>query len=425
MGAVVMSLVLPSDAELESLERRELDDALRELDQIQRRVEHATAIVMGRCDRSGHFVADGHRSPRGWAMAVTNCSAGEATRRHRTATVLQLLPGVRAEFRAGRIGVAQVHLLAKLAANPRCRDQLAGSEQVLLEAAGELQFEDFKIVCQRWQQLADADGAHRDHERSLAHRNASIVDVDGEFELRSRQAPLQGTIMREIFHQFCDAQYRADWDATVAQHGANARAELMPRTPAQRRADALIAIFEAAATAGIDGVALEIVVNLVMDHDQFEQYTRHQLDDTAVSIDPAGVRQRRCETVDGVPIDPNQAVALAFVGHVRRIVVDAAGVVVNAGRLRRLYNGTLRDILQAIEPRCIWLGCTIRAAISQIDHLHSHAAGGATNAANAAVMCQHHNLFKYRNGYNARRDHTGQWHITRPDGTTLKPPNAA
>jgi hypothetical protein len=163
----------------------------------------------------------------------------------------------------------------------------------------------------------------------------------------------------------------------------------------------------------------------VMDHDQFEQYTREQLDATPVTIDPASVRDRRCETVDGVPVDPRQAVALAFLGHVRRIVVDGAGVVVNAGRLRRLFTGPVRDILQVIEPRCIWLGCTIRAAISQIDHLHSHTNGGATDAANAGVMCRHHNLFKYRNGYHARRGNHGVWHITRPDGTPLQPPAAA
>ena len=134
MGRVAMYLELPSDGELESLEGRELDEALWGLEQILRKVEHATGIVMGRCDRTGHFVADGHRSPRGWAMAVTNCSPGEASRRHRTASVLHMLPAVRAALRAGRIGVAQVHLLAKLAANPRVREQLPASQRVLLEA---------------------------------------------------------------------------------------------------------------------------------------------------------------------------------------------------------------------------------------------------------------------------------------------------
>ncbi len=425
MHAVAISVVLPSDDEFEALEGRELDEALAELEQIVRRAEHAIGLVMDRCDRTGHFVADGHRSPRGWAMAVTNCSPGDAARRHRTASLLRLLPAVREALRAGRIGVAQVHLLAKLAANPRVRDQLPASETVLLDAAVQLPYQDFKTVCARWEQLADADGAHRDHERSLQHRNAHITTIDGEFELHGRQGAVAGAIMREIFDKFCEAQFRADWEATVAEHGDQARPELMPRTAAQRRADTLLAIFEAAATAGIDGVPLEIVLNLVMDYDQFEQYLHEQLDGTPVVIDPASVRERRCETVDGVPVDPRQAVALAFLGQVRRIVIDGAGVVVNAGRLRRLFTGPLRDILQVVDPRCIWLGCMIRAAISHIDHLHGHAAGGPTDAANAGVMCRHHNLFKHRNGYHARRDQHGQWHITRPDGTPLQPPNAA
>jgi len=159
VGGVTTSVELPSDEELESLHGRELDDALIALERIVRRAEHAIAVVMARCERTGHFMADGHRSPRGWAIAVTNCSAGEATRRSRTGSVLLLLPAVRAEFRAGRIGVAQINELAKLAANPRVRDVLPASEQVLLRAAQELRSEDFKTVCGRWEQLADRDAA--------------------------------------------------------------------------------------------------------------------------------------------------------------------------------------------------------------------------------------------------------------------------
>lgn len=332
-----MSVVLPSDDQIDALEGRQLDDAMWQIEQIRRQLEATAARLTRQCDRTGHFVADGHRSPRAWAMAVTNCSPGEAARRHRTGRLLDLLPDVRAEFRAGRVGVAQVHELARLASNPRCRDQLPGSEQVLLDAAKQLPFEDFKIVCRRWEQLADADGAHRDHEASLQRRNAQLVEVDGEFEWRTRHAAIHGTAMREIFQKFCEAEFRTDWEATVAEHGDKATNDLMPRTAAQRRADALVAIFEAAATAGLDGAPLDIVLNLVMDHEQFEQYARNEIDETPVSIDPAGVRERRCETVDGVPVDPRQAVALAFLGHVRRIVVDGAGVIINAGRLRRLY----------------------------------------------------------------------------------------
>ena len=105
--------------------------------------------------------------------------------------------------------------------------------------------------------------------------------------------------------------------------------------------------------------------------------------------------------------------------------MTGAGVLIDAGRLRRLYTGPVRQVLQALEPRCIWLGCMIRAAISQIDHLKNYSDGGLTDAATAGVMCMHHNLFKYQHRYHARRDEAGHWTITRPDGTPLQPPDAA
>ena len=52
------------------------------------------------------------------------------------------------------------------------------------------------------------------------------------------------------------------------------------------------------------------------------------------------------------PVDPRDVVALAMAGRVRRIVLDADDVIVNAGRLTRLYRGPLRQAMQALNPRC-------------------------------------------------------------------------
>ena len=53
--------------------------------------------------------------------------------------------------------------------------------------------------------------------------------------------------MAEIFERFCDAEFSADWDQTLARFGDAACYSLMPRSDAQRRFDALYAIFERAA----------------------------------------------------------------------------------------------------------------------------------------------------------------------------------
>ncbi len=416
---------LPSADEIAVMHGRELDAALLAAERVRRQAEATIAAITGRCDQTMHYRDDGHWSVKGWSMAVTNCSSREAHRRRAVARTLALMPAVRDAFAAADIGVAQVDELAKLSSNPRAREHLPASQAVLLDAARTLAFADFELVCARWLQLADTDGAERKAERRHEHRNATLTDIDGEFQWRTSHGVIDGDIMRQVFDKFCEAEFRADWDACVAEHGTAACAALLPRTAQQRRADALVAVFRAAAAAGIDGQEIQIVINLLMDQDQYEQRLSNAIDDTPVDIDPATVRSRRSETTSGIPVDPRTIVALSVLAHVRRIVVDSAGIVVDAGMKRRLFDGALAEVLKAIQPRCTWLGCMIRAAIAQLDHITDFTAGGPTAADNAAILCEHHNRFKYRARYQPQRQPDGTWHIHRPDGTTITPPDAA
>jgi hypothetical protein len=338
------------------------------------------------------------------------------------------LASVATEFLAGRVGVGQVRELARLFANPRAGDQLAESEDLLLEAAQSLEFADFRIVTSRWEQLADADGAHRDHERAHDDRNAKC-DFDGVvFRFDTAHGVIQGTSMRQVFEAFCSAEFDRDWQWVRDTYGDEATASLMPRDAKQRRADAFVAMVLAAAEAGTgDGRTIDTTVNVVSDLDQFEQRVVEAVTDDAsvVEIDPATVHDRRCETTDGVPVDPRQVVAAALIGRIRFIVVDGAGVIVSAGRKRRLFTGALRESIIAIDPVCGWLGCNLRAQISAIDHLEPRSRGGPTDASNAKIMCDHHNIFKHTKRYTVTRLPNGTIRITRPDGTTLTVPDAA
>jgi hypothetical protein len=166
-------------------------------------------------------------------------------------------------------------------------------------------------------------------------------------------------------------------------------------------------------------------VNLVCDVEQLEAGIAAEATGQPVELDPSTVRDRRCETTDGVPVDLRQMVAAALIGRVRSIVVDGAGVIVAAGRKRKLFTGALRDVIQAIDPVCGWLGCNLRAQIAAIDHLQPRSRGGPTDAANAKVLCDRHNIFKHTADYRIERLDDGTIAITRPDGTQLRPPDAA
>lgn len=405
---------------------RELDAKVAELDVAARRIEAAIVGATEHADRTAHYSSDGHRSVSSWLMATTNCTRGEATARAKTARLTRQLTKVAEQFLAGRVGVAQVRELARLAANPRVTDQLAGSEDVLLDAAQSLEFRDFRVVTGRWEQLADADGASQRHERAHEERNARC-DFDGAvFRFETAHGVIQGTSIRNVFDAFCDAEFDRDWQWVKDTYGDEAAAALLPRTAKQRRADAFVAMVLAAASAGAgDGRSIDTTVNLVVDVEQLEAGIAAETTGEPVDVDPATVRDRRCETTDGVPVDLRQMVAASLVGRIRTIVVDGAGVIVAAGRKRKLFTGALREVVQALDPVCGWLGCNLRAQIAAIDHLQPRSRGGPTDARNGKIMCDHHNIFKHTADYTVERLDDGTILITRPDGSHLRPPDAA
>ncbi len=419
---------LPTPGEWSDLHGHDLNVKVQELNVAARRVEASIVGAVDHAERSAHYSVDGHRTVGSWLMATTNCTRGEATARTRSARMVRDLSSVAEEFWAGRVGVAQVRELARLFANPRAGDQLDGSEDILLEAAKSLEFADFKVVTSRWEQLADADGAHREHERAHDERNARVEFDGAVFRFETAHGVIQGTSMRNVFDAFCEAEFDRDWQWVKDTYGTDANASLLPRTAGQRRADAFVAMVLAAATAGVgDGRQIDTTVNLICDLDQFEQRAEAAVtdDEESVEIDPSTVRDRRSETTDGVPVDPRQMVAAALVGRLRVIVVDGAGVIISAGRKRKLFTGPLREAIMAIDPVCGWLGCNLRAQISTIDHLEPRSRGGPTNGDNAKVMCDKHNIYKHTANYQVARQPNGSIVITRPDGTQLRPPDAA
>ena len=78
-----------------------------------------------------------------------------------------------------------------------------------------------------------------------------------------------------------------------------------------------------------------------MDQDTFDAHTTGTRPDPTTN--PAGYRTRRCSTLSGKPSDPHDALGAALIGHVRRVVFDSRGVVIDMGRTSRLFTGTARQ----------------------------------------------------------------------------------
>ncbi len=140
------------------------------------------------------------------------------------------------------------------------------------------------------------------------------------------------------------------------------------------------------------------------------------------SFDASDLAHQRCRTTNGVAVDPADAVAASLIGRVRRVLLDADGVIIDLGRRSRTFTGSARDaaLLQAAldgDGRCLWPGCGLHRC--QIDHTHDWRHGGHTALPNAGPLCPRHNRWKTR-GYRTWRDPTGAWHTYRPDGTEIQ-----
>jgi hypothetical protein len=389
----------------------------------RRRVEARLARLIGRVDACEAFRADGHATVGSWLAAECDWSSGETRVHVRLAQLGRRCPDVLDALEHGTIGLAPAAELGRLWANPRARRHLPDSIPLLLDQAARLRFDDFRVVSHRWETLADEDGAHRDHGRAHDDRRASAGFVGTRFHLEASGDSLAGAVMSEILERFERAQFDAEWDELKTRLGDAACPALLERNPSQRRFDALHAIFTTAAGAEGAPRSSEPLVNLVIDTDTFQRQLALWSGQQAEPVDPATVTWRRCETSDGVPIDPAAMLGAALCGQVRRIVMDSCGRVLDVGRRRRLFTGAARAAIRLTRSRCCWPGCLVPVGRAQVDHVTPWADGGATDVGNGGLLCGRHNRFKNR-GYRTCRDADGDWHTYRPDGTEIAPTRA-
>jgi hypothetical protein len=214
----------------------------------------------------------------------------------------------------------------------------------------------------------------------------------------------------------------ADWEATVARYGDDASRLLMPRTDAQRRADAITRALQDAASRPPNAKAPEPLVNVHIDHDTFTDLLLEAelLPDRVGDpfLTPVDERSRMCHTDGGDPIDPHSALQLMLEGHIRYVIRNEQGVPITWGRKRRLFEGPARDAVRSMATRCTHPGCRVRLKRTQTDHTVDFARGGPTEPGNGNPRCLRHNQLKNR-GFTVWRDHLGDWHTYRPDGTEV------
>jgi hypothetical protein len=161
------------------------------------------------------------------------------------------------------------------------------------------------------------------------------------------------------------------------------------------------------------------VLNVLVDPVTFATVLARVFGITPQDCDEIPLDKRRCETSNGHPLAPVEVAAVMLAGHVRRVVLDSGGVVIDLGRKQRLFAGSARVAAHMDLLRCIWPGCLIPAARCQTDHLTAWEDHGTTSPRDGGPCCARHNLFKHNHGYTITRDADGRFHTYRADGSEV------
>jgi hypothetical protein len=414
MGGQLEGLLVDGFEPADSAAARAL---VHEAESVRRRLGAVQIKLLADIESTGTFAEDGHGSAKVMTRHVAKLSNCGAAGRERGAKVQRDLPDIGRALGAGTLGLDQFDLLGRVHSNPRVREAMVEAQPWFLRIAAKLSYPDFELEVRQWERLADADGPEPANSKNHEGRNVTLVHdhFDLGWEMGGNFGAWQGANIDEIFGYYVDAERLADWEKARAEHGADATEAHLPRRESQRRADALWQLFQDAAASGAGTVPVDFVHDIVWDAATFEEMVRRLSGEEPQPLDP---QTYRCETIDGVPLEPVEAAANALLQKFRRVVVDAAGVVIDLGRARA-FTGGARLAARLNASHCPWPGCPVPSSKCEIDHTHEHAKGGCTNPGNGGPFCGRHNRWKQK-GFSVWRDPTGDWHVYRPDGTEIE-----
>jgi len=284
---------------------------------------------------------------------------------------------------AGEMGAAHLDLIRCRLDTPRTHVMVQQDQQILIDAARDCSFSDFKKVADYWLIATDPDGDEPIDQQERAGLSLRIgrggrVHVRGEFDAITGQA------LRTAIDGVAQQLRSADEEAGVV------------RSESARRAEALATLVtRGAARAG--GGHVRPLINIVMS----QPVAEHLLGVMAGEPTPERMSVRwddvdgRCELIDGTPIHPHHALKLFGTATFRRHILDSNSRLIDVAVNARTFPNWMRTALH-IQARgaCETPGCDAPHHWIQADHTHPWSLGGQARLSNGQNQCAPDNQAK-------------------------------
>jgi hypothetical protein len=247
----------------------------------------------------------------------------------------------------------------------------------------------------------DPDGTLLDEQQAIARRELSFTpDLDGTVKIRGRLDAEAAAIVQAALNPL------------AAPLPADARGVKDQRTPARRRADALVQAARLLLDAGVlpsqGGQRPHLTVTITLDN------LRTNTDSTSADgTNPAdadadggtGGGTADLDTGAGT-ITAGAARRIACDAHVIPVVLGSRSEPLDVGRAAYTVPQPMRRALIARDRGCVFPGCDRPSGWCEAHHIVNWADGGPTTLTNLALLCDaHHRLI-----------HAQDWHIRITDG---------
>ncbi len=362
-------------------------------------------------DRRGLAIDDACRSTAGWLRTFGRLSAPAASACVKRARLAGRLPALSQAAADGDISPDHLDRVTRLADRVGV-EVAAQADQVLADSARHLDPTTLGRLCERIVAHVDPDGAQPDAAADFARRAITLSPFDGMVLVRGQLDPDGGAALVTALN---------------ALMGPPAADEL--RSPAQRRADALVELARGALrdghlpTAGGVRPQVAVLVPAARLAGQ-DQDTESECAGPRDSGQSWMVNLAAPAWLDWVGDIPDVvARRIACDADVWRVLLDpATSQPLDVGRTHRLVPAWLRKALHARDRGCRFPGCHTPAAWTDGHHLHHWADGGPTSLSNIVLLCRFHHVLVHEVGWTIELHTdpaTGRSVVTahRPDGT--------
>jgi hypothetical protein len=307
---------------------------------------------------TGEHTVFGYRTVKQYLVARTRCSEQAGYRRTRTARELGQLPATHAAWLSGTISTEHADVIARARHAADADEQFGQFEAALLSVAKTNPPEGLAKVLAQWRDALDNDldrdgSESRTGELRAARRVSFARSFEGcglgEFHLD----PEGAETVELALDTACDQLHR-EGDC---------------RSPAQQRADALVAIARAflAGQSGRANLPNVLVVWSV------ETMLGRALGD--------------CNLASGARIDRTTAERIACDAFAQHVLVDEDGVPLMLGRASRTFTPDQFRAMVVRDGGCRGLGCHAPPGRCHGHHLRPWRPGGPTDLNNGALFC--------------------------------------